>query len=69
MINSQKIRTHGNIYNLLMGIGHTTTLPSAFPPKSKCEERVSAATKHISITAEVPDSAIRKEKSKAILKT
>lgn len=52
-----------------MGIGHTTTLPSAFPPKSKCEERVSAATKHISITAEVPDSAIRKGKSKAILKT
>lgn len=69
MINSQKIRTHGNIYNLLMSIGDSTTLPAAFTPKTKCEERVPVATKYISITAEVPGKAIRKEKSKAILKT
>lgn len=69
MINSRKIRTHGNIYNLLMGVGVSTTLPAAFTPKTKREEKVPLATKYISITAEVPGRAIRKEKSKAFLKT
>lgn len=52
-----------------MGIGDSTTLPAALTPKTKCEERVPVATKYISITAEVPGKAIRKEKSKAVLKT
>lgn len=65
MINFQKIRIQGNFYNLIVGIEHTVTISAALPQK----ERVSVATSHITIKPEVPYSAIKKEKSKGVLKT
>lgn len=66
MVISQKIRTQGNFYDLMMGIGHTVPLSDSYTPEAEHEEKSSALTSHIPVKPEVLDNAIRKEKNQKV---